>query len=283
MDLNELQNCKAELIKAGIRSEIVSGEPGEEFWQYWTIRAEESLICTDSQLVIGRLCIEWDKLGPHETKIYPVIGVERTDKPALTGCSYIVEEMEDLDSEYFDRIYRRVHRLPWTIIETNRCIIRETTEADLVRLYEIYEEPSVTDYMDGLYLSRQQEAAYLREYQDRIYAFYGFGVWSIVEKESGLVIGRAGISMRQEYEEPELGFVIDCAFQHQGYAGEVCRAILTFCQEEYHMPVIQAFVRLGNSASVKLLRSLGFVHLEDVQLNGILHERYLLGNLTNLK
>lgn len=235
---------------------------------------ENALVVTDSQDCIDQVREIWDTLANHETAIYPIIGVESSRQ--LTGCNYVTESVEDLDEEFFDRIYRRVHRLPWTIIETTHCIIRETTREDLDRIYEMYEEPDMTAYMDALYREKAEEAEYLREYQDKIYAFYGFGVWSVVEKESGLVIGRAGISMREGYEEPELGFCIDKNFRHHGYALEVCEAILYFMMEEYEVPAFQALVRPGNEASVGLLEHLGFTYREDVLVDGKVHQRFLL-------
>lgn len=235
---------------------------------------ENALLVTDSQTCIDRLREIWDILGNHETAIYPIIGVESSGQ--LTGCNYVVESVEDLDEEFFDRIYRRVHRLPWTVIETAHCILRETTREDLDRIYEMYEDPDMTAYMDALYREKAEEAEYLREYQDKIYAFYGFGVWSVVEKERGLVIGRAGISMREGFEEPELGFCIDKNFWHHGYALEVCEAILYFMMEEYQVSAFQALVRPGNEASVGLLEHLGFHYREDVMVDGKVHRRFLL-------
>lgn len=235
---------------------------------------ENALLVTDSQTCIDRLREIWDTLVNHETAIYPIIGVESSGQ--LTGCNYVVENVEDLDGEFFDRIYRRVHRLPWTVIETAHCILRETTREDLDRIYEMYEDPDMTAYMDALYREKAEEAEYLREYQDKIYAFYGFGVWSVVEKERGLVIGRAGISMREGFEEPELGFCIDKNFRHHGYALEVCEAILYFMMEEYQVPAFQALVRPGNEASVGLLEHLGFNYREDVMVDGKVHRRFLL-------
>ena len=84
---------------------------------------------------------------------------------------------------------------------------------------------SVVD-MEGLYPDREQEREYIRQYIEKIYTFYEFGVWTVVERESGAVIGRAGFSYREGYNEPELGFIIGVPWQHRGYAEEVGRGIL---------------------------------------------------------
>ena len=121
---------------------------------------------------------------------------------------YIVEDLQEIEQETMERIYRRMAEMPWNICETERCLIRETTEEDLDSFYEIYREPSITKYMEGLYPDRQEELAYIKNYRKYVYAFYGYGMWTVLEKNSGRVIGRAGLSEREGFAIPELGFVI---------------------------------------------------------------------------
>lgn len=188
---------------------------------------------------------------------------------------YIVEDLQEIEQETMERIYRRMAELPWNICETERCLIRETTEEDLDSFYEIYREPSITKYMEGLYPDRQEELAYIKNYRKYVYAFYGYGMWTVLEKNSGRVIGRAGLSEREGFAIPELGFVIGLPWQRQGYAYEVCVAILQLAKEELEMEKVQAFVLEQNVASAKLCGRLGFdksgkEHLED----GLWYDRY---------
>jgi RimJ/RimL family protein N-acetyltransferase len=80
--------------------------------------------------------------------------------------------------------------------------------------------------MEPLYEEVDEERAYARDYIEKVYAFYDFGIWTVVEKTSGEVIGRAGICYREGYEDPELGFMIGVPWQGKGLATEVCRAVL---------------------------------------------------------
>ena len=131
---------------------------------------------------------------------------------------FAAEDPEDLEEEYVRRVYRRLKGLPWEIAETDRCRIRETTPEDVEEFYRIYSDPAITRYMDGLYPDVEQEKQYIREYIEKVYTFYGFGVWTVVEKESGAVIGRAGLSYREGFDDPELGFIIGVPWQGRGYA-----------------------------------------------------------------
>ena len=179
---------------------------------------------------------------------------------------YAVEEPEGLEEWYLERIWRRVKGLPWRILETKRCLIRESTEGDVEAFYGIYSNPTITQYMEDLYPDVEQEKQYIREYAEKVYSFYEHGIWTVVEKESGAVIGRAGLDCREGYQEAELGFVIGVPWQRKGYAYEVCSAILAYGAEQLGFQKIQAFVEPGNIASLELCAKLGMKFLERVRI-----------------
>ncbi len=171
---------------------------------------------------------------------------------------FAAEDPEDLEEEYVRRVYRRLKGLPWEIAETDRCRIRETTPEDVEEFYRIYSDPAITRYMDGLYPDVEQEKQYIREYIEKVYTFYGFGVWTVVEKESGAVIGRAGLSYRVGFDDPELGLLLGVPWQGRGYAREVCRAVLDYAWTALEFDCVQALVEPGNTASLRLCEELGF-------------------------
>lgn len=181
---------------------------------------------------------------------------------------YAVEDLSALNAEYAERVYRRLKGLPWTILETDRCVIRETTVEDVDQFYKIYSDPEITKYMESLYPEIEQEKEYVRAYIDEVYAFYEFGVWTVTEKESGDVIGRAGFSYRPGYDDPEIGYIIGVPWQRHGYAEEVCRAILDYGWRELRFTRVQALVETENEASLILCDKLGFTAVEEGQHEG---------------
>lgn len=192
---------------------------------------------------------------------------------SFPGALYAVENLEEMDEESFDLAYRRLAGLPWEILTTQRCVVRETTVEDVDSFYRIYAEPSITEYMENLFAERDEEIAYTKDYMKKVYAFYGYGMWTVLEKESGEVIGRAGITWREGYDLPELGFVFGVPWQGQGYAYEVCSAILAYAREELLMERVQALVQPGNVRSLGLCEKLGFVQDGEVWEDGALHVR----------
>ncbi len=181
---------------------------------------------------------------------------------------YAAEEIETLEESYFEQVYRRLAGLPWTILETKRCIVRETTVEDVDAFYRIYEDPRVSDYLDDIHHAPEQEKEYVREYIEKIYGYYGFGVWTILEKEGGAVIGRAGFSYNEGFTEPDLGFLIAGPWQEKGYAEEVCSAILAYGREELGFERVLVLVRPDNLRSLRLCRKLGFVEVGEAIYRG---------------
>lgn len=190
----------------------------------------------------------------------------------FAGALYVIEQIEEIGYETIDMAYRRMAGLPWEILTTERCVIRETTIDDVDSFYKIYADPEITKYMEDLYEDRDEEIAYIRDYREKVYGFYGYGMWTVLTKE-GTVIGRAGISWREGFDLPELGFVIGVSWQGQGYAYEVCSAILGYAREELCFEQVQVLVMEGNDISENLCRKLGFRFLEKVTVEGNIYER----------
>mgnify|MGYP003312056108 CR=1 FL=1 len=193
----------------------------------------------------------------------------------FSKAPYAIETIQEIDLLYAERIYQRFQNIPWRIVETKRCMIREMTEADLDAVYEVYAAPSITKYMEGLYENREEELEYTRSYIQNAYTFWGYGTWVIERKSDRKIIGRVGFNLRDGYEEPELGFVIMESEQQKGYAFECCEAVLKVGKEEYEFEKVQALVKEGNEASVNLCRKLGFEYQEKVKEGNEEYLRFL--------
>ena len=187
---------------------------------------------------------------------------------------FAVEDPEDLEPEYIERVYRRLKGLPWNILRTARCLIRETVPADVDAFYRLYSHPAITAYMEGLYPDVEEEKRYVQEYIEKVYTFFGF--WTVVEQESGAVIGRAGVSYREGFENPELGFIIGVPWQRQGYAQEVCRAVLAYSWSALEFEQMQALVEPGNVPSINLCEKLGFRKVRDVTIGTKIYHQFTI-------
>lgn len=175
---------------------------------------------------------------------------------SFDGIGYLIEDISGLDAPFCELAFCRAHQLPYTVLETERCLIREITLDDVPRLYEIYAEPAITSYIEALYADEAAERSYIRDYIDHVYSFYGYGMWIVVNKGDGQVIGRAGIEPKEAFAE--LGYVIAREYQNQGYATEVCRAIVTYAADRLSLPAVFVRVQKENTASLRICEKLHF-------------------------
>lgn len=200
---------------------------------------------------------------------YIVVLNEKNKAEAFPSGAYCVERIEDIDDAYKDRVYRRFCGLPWDIAETERLKIREITVEDVPRLYELYSGEGITKYMEPLFPEMEKEIEYTKAYIENVYKFYGYGMWVIVKKKCGEVIGRVGLEYKEGFDGLELGFMLGADYQNRGYAYEACRAVLTYGIEELGIACFYAFVNENNTASIRLCERLGFMKIKHVKLPGL--------------
>lgn len=191
--------------------------------------------------------------------------------------NWILLSFESVDFSYLWKVHHRFHKIPLYIMETKRTVIREFSMKDLDDLFKLYEGEHMTDYMEPLY-EREEEAAYEANYIEKVYGFYDYGMWLVFDKESKELIGRAGVESRGGIEHSsrredddyrsdpdtvELGYAIKEEYQNQGYATEVCKAIIDYTFHTLHKKRIYAQVDKENIPSVKLLKKLNFKQIDD--------------------
>lgn len=172
-------------------------------------------------------------------------------------CPYAIMDAKECEAAFFEGIMKRFKGEPWNILETERCLVRETSVEDVDAFYKLYEHEEITKYMEPLFEDRDEEIEYTKSYIKNVYEFYGFGMWTVVEKNTGKVIGRAGVSYREGFSLPELGFMIGKNYQRQGYAYEVCSAIADYMYENHEMEEILIFIEPKNTPSIFLAKKLG--------------------------
>ncbi len=184
---------------------------------------------------------------------------EDNKSQSFPSGAYCVEDLNDIDEAYEDRVYRRFKGIPWDIAETPRLKIREIKVEDVKRLYELYRDESITRYMEPLFEDPKQEEEYTKAYIKNVYGFYGYGMWIIESKESGQVIGRAGLECKEGIDGLEMGVMLGADYQHKGYAYEACCAVLDYGVTVLGQYKYYVFIDKNNTASISLCMHLGFI------------------------
>jgi RimJ/RimL family protein N-acetyltransferase len=217
-----------------------------------------------------------DRIAAYNIAVLPIaLSDEMLD--AFPTAGYLLAGLEGVGLGYLNRVYERFHQIPWRILETERTLVREMTVEDVSALYEIYKNPSITRYTENLFEDPDEERAYTREYINTVYRFMEFGVWIVEDKkEKGRIIGRIGLSLREGFDDPELGYVIAEPCQKRGYATEVCRAIISYMKEQFEYKTLRVVMERENEASHRLCKKLDFVFDRTVLINGKEMEQYIL-------
>ncbi len=181
---------------------------------------------------------------------------EGNKEQIFTKNRYFIEGFEDADATYFMRIYQREKKIPWIIGETERLVIREMTPEDTEALYRLYKDKSVVQFMEDLPLNKDEEKEYIADYIDKVYSFFGFGMWLVELKGSDEIIGRVGFQNYEEEDMVELGFLIAPEYQHKGYAYEACEAAIAYMREEFPEYRRIARCKSTNARAIELCRRL---------------------------
>lgn len=215
----------------------------------------------------------WIVSDKQQKQIADSLGIASVGEPQC-GTRYAVESLAELDIEYLERVRRRYNHIPWDIGETDRCLIRELSLSDLPALYELYAKPGMTDYVEPLY-DYETELEYQKAYIENMYDFYEYGMWLVFSKETGKLIGRAGL------EHDELGYMIAPELQNLGYATEVCRFIIDYARENTDFEELYCRIDEKNEASVRLAKKLGFTNSGHVDED--IHASIYRKNIKNIK
>ncbi len=217
----------------------------------------KTLLCTDDPDIYRQV-----KEAGEDALIF----IEKPEETSLfPGGEYFLMDPLDAEFDYFDKIWRRIRDIPWEILRTEHLIIRETVESDVDSFAAIYADPGMTDYTDPLY-NVDDEKKYVRDYRRRVYAVQGFGIWTVLSKETGEVIGRAGLTVRAGFDDIETGFVIGRKWQNKGYATEAVQAVTDIGHKMGFERVI-ALVMPGNAPSFRVLEKCGYSHGGRVKLD----------------
>lgn len=108
--------------------------------------------------------------------------------------------------------------------KTERLYMRELNPHDFSDLCKILQDAQVMYAYEGAF--DDAEVLEWPERQITHYRKWGFGLWGVVLKETGELIGQCGLTMQpwKEQEVLEIGYLFQRRFWHQGYAIEAAKA-----------------------------------------------------------
>ena len=195
----------------------------------------------------------------------------------LKPADYILMEPQWVDRDSLVKIWQRQRHIPWTILETERCIVREFVTGDLEAIYGLYDDEA-RRFLEAPSEDPDKERKILAAYIDRVYPLCGYGHWAVLDRGTGKLIGRFGFSFPKAsapgpVPDASFGYLLHKDRRGRGIAREVCAALLEYGFSQLGFETVGADAEAANAASVKILQSFGFkeVAREKDQRYYILH------------
>lgn len=152
---------------------------------------------------------------------------------------------------------RRAAMDEW-ILETPRLRLRRMTQADYPALCRMLQDPAVMYAYEGAFTDEEAQAwldKQLRRYREET-----VGLWAVICKETGEMIGQCGLTWQDIPGDRvlEVGYLFEKAAWHHGYAAEAART----CRD-------YAFDTLGAQAVYSIIRDTSIATQHVAERNGM--------------
>ncbi len=135
------------------------------------------------------------------------------------------------------------------VLETQRLVLREMTQADFSELCKILQDDDVMYAYEGAF-SIDEVQEWLDRQIER-YKEYEFGLWAVVLKGTGAMIGQCGVTM-QDYKNSkvmEVGYLFQKEHWHHGYASEAAIACKEYAFDKLNAKEVYSIIRDTNIPS----------------------------------
>lgn len=149
-----------------------------------------------------------------------------------------------------------------TILETRQLLLREMTLDDLDPLLRVFSDPEAMRFYPKPF-DPEMMRGWIERSQQR-YRDHGYGLWALVLKQTGEVVGDCGL-VRQEVgdrHEIEIGYHVRRDLWGRGLATEAARA----CRD-------YGFQQLGAGRLISLIHPANIASRRVAEKNGMLLEQ----------
>ena len=146
-------------------------------------------------------------------------------------------------------------------LETERLVLRELTSLDFDALYAVLGDSDIMQHYPYTF-DETRVRRWIQKNQERYHVF-GFGLWAVVLKETGELIGDCGLTMQNVDGVilPEIGYHIAKAHQRRGYAREAARACRDWAFQSTPFQMLFSYMKQSNTASSAVAKSNGMCFL----------------------
>jgi len=143
------------------------------------------------------------------------------------------------------------------IVTTNRLILREFVSEDIDALAAVLCDPETMKYYPASF-DRAATAEWIERNRAR-YENDGFGLWALILRSSGELIGDCGLTIQtvDDVQEIEIGYHVRRDLWNQGIASEAAHACKLYGLKKLQARRLISLVRPENLASCRVAEKNG--------------------------
>jgi len=154
-------------------------------------------------------------------------------------------------------------------IATDRLNLRYITTDDAPFINALFNEAAFIENIGDRKIRHVGDAVdFIQSKIMKSYAEHGYGPFAVELKESQIPIGFCGLFKRDIFRCPDLGYAFLSRYWSQGYAVESAGAVIRYAKKKLRMSYLIAITSTENTASIKVLKNLGFAKLNAVVMAG---------------
>jgi RimJ/RimL family protein N-acetyltransferase len=143
------------------------------------------------------------------------------------------------------------------IKETKRLYLAEATTKNAAFMLALLNSEGWLEFIGDRNVRTEAEAAkYLTDRVIKAYA-EGFGMYNVILKSTGEIIGMCGLVNRPTLKGIDIGFGFLPQYMGKGYALESAQAVMAFAKNDLQLTEVLAITTQNNVRSQKLLEKLG--------------------------
>ena len=148
-------------------------------------------------------------------------------------------------------------------------------ESDADEFVRVFSDPKVMASFDVPSFDRQNIEQWIQRNLSHQYK-YGFGLFSVILKGSGTLIGDCGLQRMEIAGEQiiELGYEFRSDYWNQGYATEAAAAVRDYAFHQLRLPELISLVRVGNLAVARVSEKIGMTLRAEITLNQQRYQQY---------
>ena len=157
------------------------------------------------------------------------------------------------------------------IFETPRLIFRLLVRDDFDDLYRMYGDSEVRRYFPDGVRTAEETMEELEYYLQGHPKDSRLGLWAIIEKETGEMVGRGGLLIWEidGQTEIEIAYMIDKSRWREGFGAESARGLVDHAFNTLHLPKVIALIDPEHDASIRTAKSAGLSFEKETVMDGL--------------